>query len=62
MNRRDIERALAEHETIDWEETEFVGCDRPCFALRNPVTLADYMLAHEHWKKHDYMKGCSHGS
>lgn len=62
MHRDEIESLLERGEFVDWEETEYVGCDLPCFALRAPVTLAEYKLAHEHWERHGWMKGCSHGS
>lgn len=39
----------------------YVVCDEDCHALSEPVTLEDYELALEHWKKHRVEGGCSHG-
>jgi hypothetical protein len=51
---------LANHEFVNWSDTPYVGCDEPCFALENPQTLEEYQAAHDHWKNHGWLSGCSH--
>lgn len=46
---------------VDWEETVYVGCDLPCFALRDPSSEEELRAALEHWRSHGYLHGCSHG-
>lgn len=43
------------------DTSTFVDCDDSCGALQNPVTLADYERALEHWRYHSTLGGCSHG-
>lgn len=45
-----------------WHDCIYVQCDEPtCNALRSPVTLGQFVEACEHWQKHTYLYGCSHG-
>ena len=46
---------------IDWENTPYVECDVPCFALRRPVTHDETKAALDHWENHSVARGCSHG-
>lgn len=46
---------------VDWEQTPYVECDVPCFALKRPVTHEETKAALEHWEHHSVARGCSHG-
>ena len=39
-----------------------VQCDEQCGALEDPQSLEELQRAHDHWKNHSYLHGCSHGS
>lgn len=38
-----------------------VMCEDYCGALNDPQTFEEYKAAHDHWKDHGLMHGCSHG-
>lgn len=40
---------------------KLVKCDVTCGALLEPITLEEHKKALEHWRKHHYLSGCSHG-
>ena len=63
IEKRDILRRLAEGEwpSVDWDETRYVACDEPCFALREPVTEEELRAALVHWRDHSFTHRCSHG-
>lgn len=52
-------------DTIDWDHLDicpYEQCDDPtCKALKVPGTLEEYQAAYLHWKRHQYLCGCSHG-
>lgn len=39
-----------------------VVCDAFCGASDQPETLEEYKAAYEHWRRHGYLYGCSHGN
>ncbi len=40
----------------------YVPCDQiNCRAKVKPVTLEEWQAAADHWRRHYYMAGCSHG-
>lgn len=52
----------------DWREHQhrdacpYVRCDDPgCAALKEPHTLQELVTAHDHWRRHHWLGGCSHG-
>jgi hypothetical protein len=52
---------MADYEDIQADlEAGFVACDERCQAKDKPETLEDYKKAYEHWRKHQYLAGCSH--
>ena len=59
--RQEIVDALSRGEHVDWDETPYVACDEPCFALRDPQTEEQLRAALQHWRRHSFMYGCSHG-
>lgn len=39
-----------------------VSCDDPaCQAKEAPTTPEEWRLAADHWRRHGYLHGCSHG-
>jgi len=42
-------------------EDEYVRCDQRCRALLHPTTLEEALRTIEHWRRHRYLCGCSHG-
>lgn len=41
---------------------ETVDCGQAdCLALTEPGTLDEWMDAHDHWRDHGFLSGCSHG-
>lgn len=40
---------------------ELVCCADECDALLDPHTLEEYVAAYEHWRRHSWLGGCSHG-
>jgi hypothetical protein len=38
-----------------------VACDEGCRALEDPKTVKEMRAALEHWRRHHYLGGCSHG-
>lgn len=61
LTRARVLELLAAEEYVPWDETPWVACDVPCFALREPFLLADLELAVVHWRDHERLGGCSHG-
>lgn len=48
------------HVEEDWYR--LADCDdKLCIARENPATLSEAMLTIEHYQKHSYLHGCSHG-
>ena len=46
----------------DWEYCEVhVDCDANCKAMDDPQTVDELRAAYEHWRRHEYTAGCSHG-
>ena len=43
------------------DERLTVLCDEGCGAYMEPETLPEYQAALEHWMRHEYLAGCSHG-
>ena len=38
-----------------------VSCDLDCGALLDPVTPNEIEDAYRHWRRHGWLRGCSHG-
>ena len=38
-----------------------VSCDQNCRALNDPHHPDDVAAAYEHWRRHRWLHGCSHG-
>jgi hypothetical protein len=52
---------MADYEEIEEDEANgFVCCDVRCKAKDKPETLEEYKAAYEHWRRHQYLAGCSH--
>jgi len=43
------------------EDDRYVSCDEYCEALMDPQTDDEVQAAYEHWRRHGYLDGCSHG-
>jgi hypothetical protein len=55
------ENSMANYEDIEEDEANgFVCCDVRCKAKDKPETLEEYKAAYEHWRRHQYLRGCSH--
>ena len=49
-------------ELREWKEAHgYVACDSvDCEARDEPKTAQEYQQAYEHWRRHQYLGGCSH--
>jgi hypothetical protein len=52
---------MADYDEINADiDAGYVACDLLCKAKDKPETLEEYKAAYEHWRRHQYLCGCSH--